>query len=552
MLIVGAGPVGCALAVDLRLRGVRATIVERDEGISYDMRAMNNSMRTMEHLRQWGIAQRVRDCSRVPPEFRRDLVFCTALHGHELGVFRAYGFRPEDSRELASEPGAPMSQKYTARVLRSRAAELGCDVHTGWEFIEAEQAGDRVTALLSPTASRATSHRISASYLVGCDGGRSSVRAGAGIAMSGVGALGKHIHAVVGCPALLEDLSVSPGCFYVLFNPQVGGLVLPSDVDEFNLHLAGFEPDQEIGVEELAAKARLVIGRDVEVEIRRISPYLIHELTAETYRCGRILIAGDACHLFCPFGGFNMNTGIGDAANLGWKLAATLAGWGGERLLDSYTQERRPIALASCAAASANVKALVASIGAVLADGVPDGDAQADDEDRRRLGRRLYDDTYSEWNTHGIVLDQRYTNSHVIVDDGSSAPAWQVTNYVPLAKPGHRLPHAWLADDVSLYDRLGPGLTLLDCGAAPTEIEAFRSAASSRSVPLEVLTISDPQLAERYAAPLVLVRPDQHVAWRGTQPPDDLEGLIDVVRGAREPVAAASSELAAAGRLSER
>ena len=291
-------------------------------------------------------------------------------------------------------------------------------------------------------------------------------------------------------------------------------------------------PDAEISVDELASKARVVIGREVEVEIKRISPYLIHELTAETYRRGRVLIAGDACHLFCPFGGFNMNTGIDDAANLGWKLAAALAGWGGEGLLDSYTEERRPIALANCAAASANVHALVAAIGAVLGEGVPDGEDDDDDDTRRRLGQRLYEETYSEWNTHGIVLDQRYTSSSVIVDDGSDAPAWEGTSYLPLAKPGHRLPHAWLADGVSLYDRLGPGLTLLDCGAAEAELEAFRGAASSHGVPLEVLALGNPALAERYGAPLVLVRPDQHVAWRGAQPPADADRLIDLVRGA--------------------
>ena len=531
VLIVGAGPVGCALGVDLRLRGVRCAIVERDADISYDMRAMNNSMRTMEHMRRWGIADEIRSCSRVPPEFRRDLVFCTALHGRELGVFRAYGFRPEDASEIAAEPGQPMSQKYTARVLRRRAIELGCEVHTGVEFEGLEPHDGGVVAHVAPTGAPERSHTIRASYLVGADGGRSAVRAAAGIAMSGAGGLGKHVHAVIGCPDLLEDLSVSAGCFYVLFNPEVGGLVLPSDVDEFNLHLAGYAPDEEVSTEELEAKARIVIGRDdAPVEVKRNSPYLIHELTAETYRKGRVLLCGDACHLFCPFGGFNMNTGIDDAANLGWKLAAMLEGWGGEALLDSYTAERRPIALANSEAASDNVAALVAAIGGVIGDGVPDGDTDADDAERRRLGAGLYEATYPEWNTHGIVLDQRYTDSPVIVDDGSDAPPWDRTRYVPLAKPGHRAPHAWLEDGVPLYDRLGSGLTLLDLGADADDVQAFRNGAAASDVPLAVLAA--PALAERYGAALVLVRPDQHVAWRGAHVPPDLAGLIDTVRGA--------------------
>jgi len=524
VLIVGGGPVGCALAVDLRLRGVRCAIVERDEGISYDMRAMNNSMRTMEHMRRWGIAERIRDCSRVPADFRRDLVFCTALHGHELGVFRAYGFRPDDARELAAEPGVPMSQKYTARVLRARALELGCALHAGAEFTDVEHDADSVLV-------HAGAREIRARWLVGADGGRSAVRAAAGIAMEGAGGLGKHVHAVIGAPGLLENLAVSAGCFYVLFNPQVGGLVLPSDVDEFNLHLAGYEPDAEVPVEELAAKARIVIGRDAEVEVRRSSPYLIHELTAKTYRSGRVLIAGDACHLFCPFGGFNMNTGIDDAANLGWKLAAVLAGWGADALLDSYEAERRPIALANSQAASDNVAALVSAIGSVIGAGVPDGESAEEDAERRRLGRSLYEATFAEWNTHGIVLDQRYSASPVIVDDGSDAPPWERTRYVPLAKPGHRAPHGWLRG-VPLYDHLGPGMTLLDFGAPAPDVDALRGAAAARGVPLRVLEPRDGALAERYEQPLVLVRPDQHVAWRGPRAPADPLALIDAVRGA--------------------
>jgi hypothetical protein len=243
-----------------------------------------------------------------------------------------------------------------------------------------------------------------------------------------------------------------------------------------------------------------------------------------------VLIAGDACHLFCPFGGFNMNTGIDDAANLGWKLAAVLAGWGGELLLDSYGEERRPIALQNCGAASDNVAALVAAISEVIGAGVPDGEGPDQDAERRRLGQRLYDATYPEWNTHGIVLDQRYASSPVIVDDGSHAPAWDRTVYLALAKPGHRAPHALLDGGEPLIDRLGDGLTLLDCGADAAEVDALASAAASRGVPLEVLPA--PALADLYGAPLTLVRPDQHVAWRGEQAPPDAGAMIDVVRGA--------------------
>ena len=201
------------------------------------------------------------------------------------------------------------------------------------------------------------------------------MRAAAGIAMSGAGGLGKHVHAVIGCPGLLEDLSVSPGCFYVLFNPQVGGLVLPSDVDEFNLHLAGYEPDAQVSVEELAEKARIVIGRDARGRGAPLLPYLIHELTAETYRSGRVLIAGDACHLFCPFGGFNMNTGsTTPRTSAGSSPPGSPAG-----AASGCSTPTRPSAgrsrCANSQAASDNVAALVAAIGEVIGGGVPDGES---------------------------------------------------------------------------------------------------------------------------------------------------------------------------------
>lgn len=531
VVIVGGGPVGCALAIDLRLRGIRCTVIEREESISYDMRAMNNDMRTMEWLRRWGVADAVRACNTVPPEFQHDLVFCTALSGKELGVFRAYGFRPEDARELAAERGQPVSQKYTGRMLRRRAQELGAEILTGWECVDVAQTEDGASARIVAVDGGAE-RELSGTYLVGCDGGRSRVRAAVGIGRSGAGGLGKHVHVVVGAPRLLTDVTVSPGCFYILFNPEVGGLVLPSEVDEFNFHLAGFDADEDTSGVDLERLAKIAIGRDVDVEIRMVSPYLIHELIADEYRAGRVFIAGDAAHLFCPFGGFNMNTGIGDAGNLGWKLAARLRGWAGDALLDSYGAERRQIAQINCAEATRNVKALVAAVGEVMAHGVPDGDGADDDAARRRLGQELYDRTFSEWNTSGVVLDQRYTSSPVVVDDGSDAPEWDVTAYAPVAKPGHRAPHAWLGDDLALYDRLGPGLTLLDLRADATDTAAFAAAAHERSMPLAVVAVDDPHVRELYEAPLVLVRPDQHVAWRGDHPDPDAGTILDVARGA--------------------
>jgi 2-polyprenyl-6-methoxyphenol hydroxylase-like FAD-dependent oxidoreductase len=533
VLIVGAGPVGSALAIDLRLRGVPCVLVEKVVGITYDMRAMNNDMRTMEHFRRWGIEETHRACSPVPPAFQRDLVFCSALHGHELGVFRAYGFRQEDARPLAAAAAQPLSQKFTNRVLRRRAEELGAIVAEGWECTGVEQSSHGVEAQVVRADGSGGECRIRALFAAGCDGGRSTVTAAAGISRSGAGGLGKHLHVVVRTPALLEELPISPGAFYIVFNERAGGLVLPSDLDEFNLHLTGFGVDEDTSGLDLLAIARAVIGRDAEVLIESVSPYIVHELVADTYRVGRIVVAGDAAHMFCPFGGLNMNSGISDAANLGWKLAACLEGWGGEGLLDSYTDERRPLGLANCQAATANLRALTATVHDVLGSGVPAGETPEADAARRQLGKRLYEQTYPEWNTAGLVLDQRYDGSEIVVDDGSPPPAWDVAAYVPSARPGHRAPHVWCEDGRSLYDRFGPGFTLLRLGEDEGGARTLTKAAAFRGVPIDVLRLDSDELLDLYEAPLVLVRPDQHVAWRGDAVPADPLAVIDAVRGAR-------------------
>ena len=339
--------------------------------------------------------------------------------------------------------------------------------------------------------------------------------------MEGAGGLGKHVHAVIGCPGLLEDLPVSAGCFYVLFNPQVGGLVLPSDVDEFNLHLAGYEPDAQVTVEELAAKARIVIGRDADVEVRRSSPYLIHELTAADLPQRQGADRGDACHLFCPFGGFNMNTGIDDAANLGWKLAAVLAGWGADGLLDSYEAERRPIALANSPGRIRQRRR------ARQRDRL--GDRRRRARRRERRGGRGAPPPWQRALRRDLPrMEHRRDRARpalraprpVIVDDGSDAPPWDRTRYVPLAKPGHRAPHGWL-DGVPLYDRLGAGMTLLDFGAPAATWTRCATRAAARGVPLHVLEPRDrrPRRALRAAARDRAPRPARRLARRARAAP---------------------------------
>jgi len=537
VVIVGAGPVGAALAVDLRLRGVACVVVERKlSGGSREMRAQNTSMRTMEHFRRWGVADAVRRQPKVPLSFQRDLVFCTALHGWELGVFPAYGFRPEDARALAAEPAQAVAQRWTTSVLLDRARDLGATVAHGWECTGIEESDDTAVVSVTSAADADAGRDIRAAYVVGCDGGRSIVRRTAEIERSGRDAWGTLLHIVIRAPGIWANLPITPGAYYIIFSSEAGGLILPSGPDELNLHVPAALADESTS--DLEDVVRTAIGADLDFEIEWTRPYPIHERIADSYRAGRSFIAGDAAHLFCPFGGLNMNTGIGDVANLGWKLGAVLGGWGGEQLLDSYSDERRPIALTNCSQASRHVDAFLKAMEIFNATGVPEGVSAEAAEARSRLGQELYAKTYGEWNTDGVILDERYADSPVVVDDGATAPAWDPELYQPCAKPGHRAPHVWLAEGRSLYDALGPGFTLLALGARDAEIDALKHAAAVRGVPLTVFQDADPALQDLYQASLVLIRPDQHVAWRGKSAPEDCGAVFDVLRGTRPRVVA--------------
>lgn len=532
VVIIGGGPVGCALAIDLRQRGIDCVVIERETGISYVMRAMNNDMRTMEHFRRWGVADQLRAESRMPSEWQRDLVFCASLNGPELGVHRAYGFRPEDAAALAAEPGQPMPQKYTTRTLHRRAEELGAVMATGWQCTNLEQSDDGVLVDIVDVDDPTQLHRIRGTFAAGCDGGRSIVVELAGITRSGAGGLGKHLHVMAHVPDLITAAKVTPASFFVIFNSEVGGLAIPSDVDELNMHIAGFAVDEDTSDLDLTSLVTAVVGRDdASVEITSVGPYVIHQLVADNYRAGRVFIAGDAAHLFCPFGGFNMNTGISDVANLGWKLAANVQGWGGDALLESYSAERRPIAQANSAQATLNVERLTEAVSAVLGSGMPQDESPEADVARHELGQQLYDRTFNEWNTAGVVLDQRYTASPVIVDDGRQVPAWDPTVYLASAKPGHRAPHVMTAEGRPLYDSFGTGFTLLAAGALDNDVERISSAAQARGVPLLVVQTDDPRVREVYETPLCIIRPDQHVAWRGESAPGDIGAVLDTVCG---------------------
>jgi hypothetical protein len=240
-----------------------------------------------------------------------------------------------------------------------------------------------------------------------------------------------------------------------------------------------------------------------------------------------VFLAGDACHLHPPFGGFGMNMGIGDAVDLGWKMAATLQGWGGESLLASYQMERRQIHERTIAEARANYSSVSNQlVQPGLEDPGPLGDAT-----RREVGDIILATKVREFRTLNVVLGYRYDDSTIIVSDGTTPPEQSGGLYIPTACPGSLAPHLWLADGSSLYDHFGTCYTLLVTDGDRRQADALVEAANARKIPLSVIQPDDPRLSWRYQASFALIRPDQHVAWRGELAGANPGAILDHVTG---------------------
>jgi FAD binding domain len=310
--------------------------------------------------------------------------------------------------------------------------------------------------------------------------------------------------------------------------------------------VGGTDP-RELTRDEIHAAIRRAVGVEFDYEILTVLPWVRRELVADRFRHGCGFILGDAAHAMSPTGGFGMNNGIGDAVDLSWKLAATLAGWGGSRLLDSYETERRPVGARNVAEASRNLRRMLSFGGNPTLLDASDEGART----RERVGREFSEAMRHEWYTLGIHLGYRYEGSPICWPDGTDAPPDHPRIYVPTARPGHRAPHAWLEhfpekwepvfrekmrpnvkppDDRSTLDLFGRGFALLDLGAEASSVAALRDAAR-RGVPLDVVRIDEPSVLALYERRLVLVRPDGHVAWRDDRAPADPAALIDCVRG---------------------
>jgi 2-polyprenyl-6-methoxyphenol hydroxylase-like FAD-dependent oxidoreductase len=515
VLIVGAGPVGLTLAIDLAQRGVPATLIERNAQASALPKMERCNARTMEIFRRMGIAERVRAAG-LPRSAPMDVFLADAMSAAEPLVRLACPSVAQAQAQIAAhndggplEPYQLISQYTLEPLLRSIAESYpALTVRFGCELTSFEQDPHGVTAVLRGPAGAET---LRARYLAGCDGGSSTVRKQLGIVLAGRGRIRTLRQALFFAPDLYERIPMGKGRHYHIAAPPIFPFIIIQDsTRHWTLHAAA-ESD-----ERMPEIFRAALGMDVAFETRSVNAWTQHLLCADAYAAGRVFIAGDAAHLVIPTGGLGMNTGIGDAIDLGWKLAATLAGWGGPELLASYAAERRPIGLrnvrASEAAMSGRLTWRAAETRAAM--------ARAFDREQRKVTEIL-----------GIEAGYRYVDSPIVAEERGAGPDPEDPQYVPTTWPGFRLPHVWLPDGTALADRIGPGYTILRVGSDPPESAPLARALRATGAPVDELHVRSVRARELYARDLVLVRPDLHVAWRGNALPADPHALALRVTG---------------------
>jgi 2-polyprenyl-6-methoxyphenol hydroxylase-like FAD-dependent oxidoreductase len=530
VLIVGGGPVGLALAGELGWRGVECLLVEQTDGTIVTPKMNEVNVRTMEFCRRWGIADKVHNCP-FPQDHARDAVFITSFTGYELGRIP----RPAVA-SAKPEPWSPMrlqtcSQMWFDPILRDFALTFpGVTLRYRTRLERFDDTGSAVRCEIVDLET-GKCETIEADYLVACDGAMSAIRSELGIGLTGQGILGYPVHLFFRAPDFLKRVGKAEGTFFLAIDRD-GLWANIRVVDPVNamwrLMMVDSDGKQTPETIDKDALIRRAVGRPFAVDWVGCSIWTRRSLVAERYSKGRVFLAGDAVHQLSPTGAMGMNTGIGDVVDLGWKLAAVVQGWGGAKLLESYSAERQPI----------GTRAINHTSEFHLAHGKFHGFAAIEDDTaegralRAEVGPELVREVGRMFRTIGLQLGYRYEGSPIIVPDGTEPVPDDPENFVASARPGARAPHVALDDGRSTLDLYGRAFVLARFDDAAPNGRELVEAAKARGVPIKVETVDSADAATIYETRLVLVRPDGHVAWRGNDAPNDAMAVIDRVRGA--------------------
>ncbi len=529
VLIAGGGPVGMTLALELARYGVASMLCERNFATTQHPKMDLTNGRAMELFRRLRVHEQLRAVG-VPRDNSFDISWITSLSGHELHRFHypsAAGMeaqiRLRNDGSQAREAPMRVSQVVIEPVLKAAVdANPLITVRFGVEFVRIVQEG--ADEVLSEVRVMQTGvvEQVSSRYLAGCDGGASVVRENLGIAMDGQFAVASAY--MVHFRSTARDVLQRWGVTWH-YQSASGTLIAQNDDDIWTLQ-AWIPP----GVDPKDMDPRQVlenwVGKKFDYEILQANPWNAHFVVAESYGRDRVWLAGDAAHQFVPTGGYGMNSGVADAASLGWMLAARIQGWGGPQLLDAHDRERRPTAWMHLRASRRHVGIRLKIAQVYLQAGELDGADKV--EQRRQAGAAIAALGNAENESWGVELGYRYDDSPIIIQE-TSPPEIDPLEYTPSTCPGARLPHVFCADGESVHDKLGTYFTLL--ALESLESGALEEVAERRGIPLKVVALGQPELTAVYRKPLLLVRPDQHIAWRGDVLPVDLDKWLAKVTG---------------------
>lgn len=528
VLVAGAGPCGLMLANELGLRGIRCLLVDPKATTAFNPQANATQARTMEHFRRIGIADEIRALG-LPGDHPTDIAYFTRFATHELARLRlpTAAQASEHVRGLrgawnAAELPHRVSQKFVEAVLREHAeARTGRPVAFGWKLVDFDQDAHGVSARVAPADDGGPAVTVRARFLVGADGARSVVRQALGIAYGGATGVqrqfmgGRMFAVYLRAPTFYQALPHDLAWMYVSVNHE--RRVFMASVDgqgEFAFHAAvhAHEDPSDWTHEDAKRLFAQASGMDIPIEVLSTGTWIAgHSLVAERYQQGRVFLAGDAVHLFTPTGGLGYNTAVGDAVNLGWKLASVLKGLSSPALLDSYETERRPIGLRNTnyARSFADSIGLFQTTAALEAEGA-EGDAL-----REHASEVLNEHVRREFNIPGVTFGERYDGSPIIVSNGGTPPPDSANDYQASTCPGGRLPHVWLGGERSLYDELGFEWTVLAPRAQSEAAQAMVDAGAASGLDVRLCLHEGLEAREVLGDAMLLIRPDQIVAWRG-------------------------------------
>lgn len=531
VIVVGAGPVGLALAINLGKAGIKTILLERNPEPQFLPKMERCNARSMEMFRRIGLSKKIRDAG-LRADCPMDVFIVEdltkpALLEEKHPSIQTFQGKIKECKDLSMplEPYQLISQYTLEPLLRAEAEALqSVEVLFGHEFMEFSQSDDGVSVRFEDSDGQ--SKTLTASYLVGCDGGSSPIRKQLGIKLRGEGGILELQQALFYCEELFERLphgsGPGQGRHYHRADAEHTFLIMQDSTKHWSLHAT--VPDAAA----MKRKFEEIVGFPVNYELLSCAPWRQNLLLADRYREGRVFLAGDSVHLVIPTGGLGMNTGVGDAFDLAWKLIGTLKGWGGPELLDSYEIERRQVGDRNVGASRyANVgrqkwRSIATDeifIGTEAGESMKRKLIQVADSEQRKGNRMI-----------GAELGYRYVDSPCI-DNVPGGPEHRVGEYNPNVWPGSRLPHCWLDDGSALQDQLPETYILLSLGKKPLDTSKLRQSYEKIGAPVAEVRIESNRLRDLYGFDLLILRPDMHVAWRGNDAPPNPQEIASISTG---------------------